>query len=334
VIERVRKMKSRSTARAIPLERARLNLGSIWLKVKTHSSPFIFMSPASILVMLFFFLPVVVTLLISMTNMSVATFRGYKMIGFANYARILATRWTLKILKNTAFYVIMTLSCFNVGMALFLSLLTTHVEKKVGMLFRSLWLLPRITPSVIYALLWTWATADAPYGIINQLISPLGVEPKNWLTSEPWAIIIFANGFVGASFGMIIFTSAIESILPDYFMAAKVDGASTLQTIRYIILPMLKWPILFVLSYQTLSLLASYEYILLLTEGGPGFYTTEVWSLYAFHLALSNYFGNVQFGYGSALAAVLVAIGIIVSIIYLKVFKFGELVAEPKIEVL
>jgi len=147
-------------------------------------------------------------------------------------------------------------------------------------------------------------------------------------------VIILANGFVGASFGMIIFTSAIESILPDYLMAAKVDGASTLQTIRYIILPMIKWPILFVLSYQTLSLLASYEYILLLTNVGPGFYTTEVWSLYAFHLALSNYFGNVQFGYGAALAAVLVVIGIITSVIYLKVFRFRELVAEPKIEVL
>jgi len=327
-------MKSQSTATAVPLERARFDFRSLWVKFSTRSSAFLFMSPATILVMLFFFLPVIVTLWISMTDMSVATFRGYKMVGFANYARILASRWTTKILKNTIFYVITTLCCFNVGMALILSLLTTHIEKKVGTLFRTLWLLPRITPSVIYVLLWTWATAQAPHGIFNQLLSPLGVEPRNWLTSEPWLIVILANGFVGASFGMIIFTSAIESILPDYFMAAKVDGASTLQTIRYIILPMIKWPILFVLSYQTLSLLASYEYILLLTEGGPGFYTTEVWSLYAFHLALSNYFGNVQFGYGAALAAVLVTIGVIVSIIYLRVFKFGELVAEPKIEVL
>jgi len=327
-------MKSQSTTKAIPLARARPDFRSLLAKLKAYSSPFLFMSPATILVMLFFFLPVIVTLWISTTDMSVATFRGYKMIGFANYIKMFKSRWTLKILKNTAFYVIMTLSCFNVGMALFLSLLTTHIEKKVGMLFRSLWLLPRITPSVIYALLWIWATADAPFGIFNQLISPLGVEPRNWMMKAPWAVIIMANGFVGASFGMIIFTSAIESILPDYLMAAKVDGASTLQTIRYIILPMIKWPILFVLSYQTLSLLASYEYILLLTEGGPGFYTTEVWSLYAYHRALSNYFGNVQFGYGSALAAVLVVIGVIVSIIYLRVFKFGELVAEPKIEVL
>ncbi|HIC93438.1 MAG TPA: sugar ABC transporter permease [Anaerolineae bacterium] len=318
----------------MPLARVGINIRSLGTKLKTYSPAFMFMSPAAILVMLFYFLPVIVTLWISTTDMSVATFRGYQVIGLVNYAKMLASRWTPRILKNTAFYVIATLTCFNVGMALVLALLTTHINKKVGMLFRALWLLPRITPSVIYALLWIWATADAPFGIINQLISPLGVEPRNWMMKTPWAVIILANGFVGASFGMIIFTSAIESILPDYLMAAKVDGASTLQTIRYIILPMIKWPILFVLSYQTLSLLASYEYILLLTNGGPGFYTTEVWSLYAFHLALSNYFGNVQFGYGSALAAVLVVIGIITSVIYLRVFKFRELVAEPKIDVL
>jgi len=327
-------MKSKSTARAMPLARAGLDIRAILVKLKTYFPPIMFISPAAILVLLFYFLPVVVTLWISTTDMSVATFGGYKVVGLANYVKMLTSRWTPRILKNTAFYVITTLTLFNVGMALLLALLTTHINKKAGMLFRALWLLPRITPSVIYALLWIWATADAPFGIINQFVSPLGIEPRNWMMKTPWAVIILANGFVGASFGMIIFTSAIESILPDYLMAAKVDGASALQTIRYIILPMIKWPILFVISYQTLSLLASYEYIFLLTDGGPGFYTTEVWSLYAFHLALSNYFGNVQFGYGSALAAVLVVIGIITSVIYLKVFRFGELVTEPKIEVL
>jgi len=292
------------------------------------------MSPATIMVFLFFFLPVILTIYISMTNMSVATFGKVTFIGFQNYVRMLKSRWTMKILSNTAFYVLTTLAFFNVGLALVLSLLTTHISERVGTLFRTLWLLPRITPSVIYALLWVWVTADAPYGIVNQFLAPLGIEPRNWMNAQPWLVVIMANGFVGASFGMIIFTSAIKSIPEDYIRAAMVDGASTMQRIRYIILPMIRWPILFVLTYQTLSLLTSFEYILLLTDGGPGFYRTEVWALHAYHRALSNYFGNVQFGYGAALAAVLVVIGIIASIIYLRVFRFGELVAEPKIEAL
>ena len=318
-----------ATAHAIP--RTRLSWRA---RLRRITTPAIFTGPAFILVLLFFFLPVILTIIISLTDMSVATISDIKFVGLKNYVRIWKSRTTWKILKNTFIYVGFTLTFFNVGLALVLSLMTTHMPDRAGTAFRTFWLLPRITPSVIYAIMWTWFTADAPYGIVNQFLTPLGIEPKNWLTAQPWLVVIAANGFVGTSFGMIIFTSAIRSIPVDFLRAALVDGASTWQRIRYVILPMIRWPILFVISYQTLSLLASFEYILLLTDGGPGFYTTEVWSLYAYHRALSNYFGNVQFGFGAALAAVLVVIGVVASVIYLRVFQFSEMVAEPKIEVL
>ncbi len=303
-------------------------------KLRRFTTPAFFTGPAFVLVFLFFFLPVILTLLISMTDMSVATIGNIKFVGFKNYLRIWRSRTTWKILRNTFIYVGFTLTFFNVGLALVLALITTHIPDRWGTAFRTFWLLPRITPSVIYAIMWTWFTADAPYGIVNQFLQIFGVEPKNWLSAQPWLVVIAANGFVGASFGMIIFTSAIRSIPVDFLRAALVDGASTWQRIRYVIIPMIRWPILFVVSYQTLSLLASFEYILLLTDGGPGFYTTEVWSLHAYHRALSNYFGNVQFGYGAALAAILVVIGVVASVIYLRVFQFNEMVAEPKIEVI
>jgi inositol-phosphate transport system permease protein len=132
---------------------------------------------------------------------------------------------------------------------------------------------------------------------------------------------------------MIIFTAALKSIPEDYIRAASVDGASTLQIIRHVEMPMIKWPIMFVTAYQTLSLLTSYEYILLVTDGGPGLFTTEVWALYSYHLAFVQYGGIVKFGYGAALATILVIIGIIMSIVYWKIFRFKELMLEPKIEV-
>jgi inositol-phosphate transport system permease protein len=144
--------------------------------------------------------------------------------------------------------------------------------------------------------------------------------------------VILVNGIIGISFGMIIFTSAIESISKDIMNASLVDGSTAMQRIRYVILPLMRWPLLFVLSYQTLSLLTSYEEILLFTNGGPGVYQTEVWALTAFHRALSNYFGNAQWGYGSAFAVVLVIVGIVLAILYLRIFRFRELVSEPKIE--
>lgn len=194
-------------------------------------------------------------------------------------------------------------------------------------------LLPRITPPVLYVLLWKWLAWDT--GFISNLLGMFGVQSKNWMLDTPahaWTFVILINGFVGASMGMLVLSSAINAIPKSHFWASEVDGANRWQQIRYIILPQLRWPILFMTCYQTLSLLASFDYILLATGGGPGG-STEVWALRAFHTALSNYAGNLQYGYGAALAMVLVAIGMVMSIVYLKLFGFNKMVAKPRIEI-
>ncbi len=282
----------------------------------------------------FFVAPVIITLWISLTDMSTATFSNPSFVGIENYRRMLRSNALTKIIRNTGFYVATTLALFNIGAALAVALLTTHIPRRSGALFRALWLLPRITPSVVYIMIWKYLAADAPYGVFNQFLQPFGITPQNWVVAAPWVMVILVNGFIGASFGMIIFTSAIESIPASYLHASRVDGATALQTIRYVILPLLRWPLLFVLTYQTLSLLTSFEQILLLTDGGPGYFTTETWALQAYHRALSNYFGNVNFGFGAALAAVLVLIGVTLAVVYLRVFRFKELLQEPKIETL
>ena len=82
-------------------------------------------------------------------------------------------------------------------------------------------------------------------------------------------------------------------------------------------------------TYQTLSLLTSFEYIMILTDGNFG---TEVWPLWSYHKALNNYWGNFQYGFGAALAAVLVLVGTVMGFIYMKYFRFDALVSEPKID--
>ena len=296
--------------------------------------PLLFLAPALLVIFIFFAIPVVVTLLIGLTDMSVSTgLKGYHYIGWDNFEKIFKSPWTTVILKNTLIYVFGTLVFFNVGLALVISVACSFMSRKVAGIFRALWLLPRITPSVVYVLMVKWATADPPFGIINQILTPLGLEPRNWMYFQPMVFVIVINGMIGASMGMILFGSAIQAIPRNHFLAAEVDGSSNWLTIRRIILPQLKWPVLFVTAYQTLSLITSFEYIMLTTNGGPGFYSTETWSLYAYHIALSNYYGNSQFGLGSALASILMLLGIIASIIYLKVFKFRSMVAPPKIEI-
>ena len=296
--------------------------------VKKFSAPLVFLLPATVLILLFFVAPVATTLYLSFTDISTVTFRHPRWIGLGNYTSLLRDPFIGKILLNTAHYVGFTLF-FNVGMGLVLALLSSAVRERWGNQIRAVWLLPRILPPVVYVVIWQGLSREAPYGLISNV---LGVS-RNWITAQPWNVIILANGMVGASFGMLLFSSAIRAIPQDLFYASAVDGATTGQTVRRVVLPLLRWPILFVTAYQTLSLLTSFEYILLLTNGGPGFYTTTVWSLHAYQQALSNYFGNVQFGLGAAMAAVLVVIGIVVTSLYLRIFNFRALVGEPKVEV-
>ena len=301
--------------------------------VRRSRGALLFMTPATVLVVAFFFIPVVIIIGLSATDMSSATgFQKWQWIGAENYLRMAANPQSAYITWNTVKYIVLTLSLFNLGMALLVALLSTHVPRRAGFIFRALWLLPRITPSVVYIMMWKYIAADAPYGVLNaQVLEPLGLHTTNWIPAQPWVFVVLANGYIGASFGMIIFTSAIESIPRDYMIAALVDGCSLWQRIRYVILPMIRWPLLFVTTYQTLSLLTSFEYILLLTDGQ---FNTEVWSLWAYHRALNNYFGNFQWGFGAALATVLVVVGIVMAVVYMRYFQFDALVQEPKIEAL
>ena len=310
------------------------------LQLRSRLEAYGFLSPAVILVTLFFFIPVIILFILSFSDLKASNFGLLQWWSPANwsldnYSRIFGNKFFPKILGNTAFYVVTTMALFNFSSALLIALLTTHINRRAGFFFRVLWLLPRLTPSVIYIMMWQRMASRAPHGILNQFLVPLGIGTGNDLIQvAPWAFVIIANGMIGASFGMVIFTSAIEAIPRDFLMASKVDGASILQTIRHVILPGIKWPILFVITYQTLSLLTSFEQIMLLTDGGPGLYKTEVWALTAYHRALSNYFGNNQWGYGAAWAVILVIIGVGAATIYMRVFKFDELVQEPRIDLL
>jgi inositol-phosphate transport system permease protein len=303
-----------------------------------------FLAPAGFLVLVFFFIPMLLILFLSITNLAttnfttdvwrMATSRDPKyIVGLDNFERMFADEFAPKILFNTFFYVLATLLLFNVGLGLVIALLTAHVDRRAGFIFRALWILPRITSPAVYILMWKRIVAASPFGILNQFNELLGRPEANYFQDEAWVFIIMLNGFIGASFGMIIFTSAIESIPKDLMNASLVDGSTTMQRIRYVILPLLRWPLLFVTTYQTLSLLTSFEYILLFNNGGPAS-QTEVWSLAAYNRALNTYFANAQWGYGSAFAVVLVIIGVVMATVYMRVFRFNELVAEPKIEVL
>ena len=166
-------------------------------------------------------------------------------------------------------------------------------------------------------------------GLLNQvLVNVLGMAPVDLRNNHPLLVIILANGFIGASLGMIIFTSAIRSIPVHLFHAARADGAGALAIVRHIVFPAMRWPISYMTIHQTLSLLVSFEYILLITGGGP-FYDTTVFSLYAYRRA----FENGQYAYGAALSLILIVVGVIAALAMWRLMDMRRLLQPPRIEV-
>ena len=288
----------------------------------------LFLGPTAILLLLFFIAPVIVDVGVAFTDMgrtlSVSSFT------LENFERML-TRDSrlLASLGITAVFVIATLCIFNVGFALLLALVTTSVSARVGAFFRAIWLLPRMSPSVVYALLWLWVVDPNERGLLNQIVvHVLGLPPIDLRNNHPLLLVILANGFIGASLGMLIFTSAIRSIPEHLFHAARADGAGSLAIVRHIVLPALRWPISYMTIHQTLSLLVTFEYILLITGGSP-FYDTTVFSLYAYRRA----FESGQYAYGAALSLILIVIGVIAALVLWRLMDMRRLLQPPRIEV-
>lgn len=287
-----------------------------------------FLGPSTLLILLFYFVPVLLTFLIAFTGME-RTLR-WEFVGFRNFARLLGigARDPLvpKVLVNTIVYTAGALPVTILG-GLLISILTMRMHPRAGLFFRTLFFVPRALPPVVWGFLWAWSFEGTRYGLFNGIRAALGLPVVHWFIKYPMLIVILANGFLGISLAMLVFSSAIATIPEDYTRAAEVDGATEWQVVRYIIVPLLKWPILTMTAWHLMSFLNSYVYIMLITGGGP-YYATEVWSLYAYHTAFNRY----RYGYGASMTSLLVVLNLVLLSIVLKAFGMRRMLAKGKIE--
>jgi inositol-phosphate transport system permease protein len=210
----------------------------------------LFLGPAIALTFLFFVIPVLIDIAVSFTALD-RTLRIGKFTA-EQYQKVFeGDRRLPQVIGLTFVYAFGTLAVFNVTFGLVLALATTSLNRVSGGFFRGVWLLPRMSPSVLYILLWLWVINPSDVGLLNQILTPLlGLtRPLDLMTSAPVALIIIAYGFIGASLGMIIFTAAIRGIPEHPFHAAEVDDAGTWVKIRFITLPALRWLLSFVTIY-------------------------------------------------------------------------------------
>lgn len=201
--------------------------------------------------------------------------------------------------------------------------------KAVATGYRILWLIPSLFPSVVFAIFWKYLFDPTENGFLNKIGIGMGMvdEPVSWITRYAMLIVIIGTVVGSVSGNVILLSSSINSIPQDLYKAARVDGASERSIICKIILPTLKWPLMYITITSLISFVSSYFFIMLLTNGGPMRDTTTL-ALYSYQQA----FQLKYYGYGAALSMLVVAIAFALTMILIKLFDFDALVKPSRIE--
>jgi multiple sugar transport system permease protein len=174
-----------------------------------------------------------------------------------------------------------------------------------------------VIPEIVAAFVWFAYLSDQ--GSLNSVLSALHLPHPSWLYVYPLISVIVANVWRGTAFSMLVYSAALSSLPTDVLEAASVDGAGPLQRLWRVTLPLMKRSILTNLMLVTLQTLSVFTLVFALTGGGPGT-ASETLPIYMYQQAFKFY----QLGYGAAMTLVLLAIGAILSLIYVRVLKVDE----------
>jgi len=214
-----------------------------------------FVAPALTVIGVFFFVPVLAALVLSLTDFdlyALSDLRNLRFVGLGNYIDILKTPLFWKSLGNTFYFVLVGVP-LSIAVSLGAALLLDSRLARFKGLFRTALFAPVVTTVVAVAMIWRYLF-HTRYGLINYALAKFGLAPIDWLGDPHWsmpAIILFA---VWKNFGynMIILLAALQSIPRELYEAARIDGASFVQSFRHIMLPMLR-PSLLLVSIITVS---------------------------------------------------------------------------------
>ena len=238
---------------------------------RTSSYPYWFMLPAGVIFTVLFLVPTVIAFYFSLTRW---TLFDTEFIGLENYALFFSEPALVTGLKNTLIYAAVT-SGLKVVLGMLLAVLLTSQIVGRGFM-RSVAFFPVLVSTIGIGL--TFQVLMHPTeGMINAALGLVGIEGPAWLTDPAWALMSVAlvDVWKGVGLATVIYIAGILSIPKDYYEAAKVDGASALQSFWQITLPLSRPATVSVVILSLIGGLRSFDLIWAMTKGGPGF-TSDV----------------------------------------------------------
>ena len=240
--------------------------------MKPSTAGWLFAAPALAVIAVFFALPVLAALALSLTDFDIyalADGGNLRFVGLGNYLGLMQNPLFWQALGNTFYFVLVGVP-LSIALSLGAALL---LHSRLGVfkpLFRTAYFAPVVTTVVAVAVVWRYLF-HTRYGLVNWALAGIGIEPVDWLGDPDWAmptIILFA---VWKNFGynMIIFLAGLQAIPEDLYEAARIDGASRWRQFLHVTLPMLG-PVMLMVAILTLSgyfQLFAEPYVM--TQGGP-----------------------------------------------------------------
>lgn len=265
-----------------------------------------FVTPATLIVVGLSIFPAGWSFLLSLQDWN--GFSAAKFVGADNYAGVVTDAEFWDAVVHTAIYVVLFVPS-SVLAGMFLAVALNRRIRLIGF-YRTLIFVPFVVSAATTGVLTNYLF-DTQFGIVNHVLRVLGLPAQGWLTSQSQAMVVIAimSLWGSAAFTTVIYLAALQDIPPDLVEAAKIDGANRSQTFWQVVLPQLKSVTVFVTIWQLIQAVQLFDLVYTTTRGGP-LSATETIVYYLWSTA----FQRLDFGYGSAIAYVLFAVTIIVTI--------------------
>lgn len=233
-------------------------------------------------------------------------------IGLANFERLLRDVNFHTSVRNTLVWMVAAL-ILPTGGGLLLALLL-HERVRFANGFKSLFYLPITISMIVIAQTWEWIYQPR-WGLLNELLEWVGLDEwtNAWLGDQQTvlAAIIFAWSWQQVGMSMVIFLAGLTSVPKELVEAAQIDGASYLQTLRRVVIPLLLPSSVVVIALAIINSLRSFDIVWVINRGGPVYASTTL----AVHMYRET-FRTLRAGYGSAISVVLFAIAMVIIVLY------------------
>jgi len=308
------------TEQVQPLQMAPLAHGH--LRRRRRRLGILFMAPAFLVIAIFMLGPALWAVYTSFTNMSLtgAGAETPQWIGLQNFSQILHDGEFFSALRVSLTYLVGSALIGQALLGLLLAMLMRHRQRAFKAVLGGIIIVAWVIPDVVAGFLWSSFLAGGPQsvlapGLLNSIVATLGLPQHAWLQDYPMAAIIVANTWRGTAFSMLLYASALEGIPPELLEAASIDGAGLWARIRYVTLPLIKGSIATDLLLITLATLSDFTLVYVLTGGSTP--NTELLTIYQYRQAFQFY----QIGYGSAISLLILVVGAILSLLYIRLLR-------------